>query len=163
MNNGQGFTYLGALIIVVILSISLTAASKYWSTVVQREREKELIFRGDKIRRAIESYYKSAPAGRIFAYPQSLQSLIKDERYLDTRKHIRKIYLDPMAEDGEWALVRDSKGGIKGVFSRSKKKPIKVGNFPSEYFDFEKAKTYADWKFVFLPHTSRKVSAKSNT
>ncbi|MBC2695635.1 MAG: type II secretion system protein [Desulfobacteraceae bacterium] len=153
VNNGQGFTYLGALIIVVILSISLTAASKYWSTVVQREREKELIFRGDKIRRAIESYYKSAPAGRISAYPRSLQSLIKDERYLAIRKHIRKIYLDPMTEDGKWAFVRNSKGGIKGVFSRSKKKPIKAGNFPSEYFDFEKAKTYGDWKFVFLPGT----------
>jgi len=156
VKNSQGFTYLGALIIVVILSISLTAASKYWSTVIQREREKELIFRGDKIRRAIESYYKGAPAGRTTAYPRSLQSLIKDERYLAARRHIRKIYLDPMAEDGEWALVRDSKGGIKGVFSRGKKKPIKVGNFPSEYFDFEKAKTYADWKFVFLPGTSRK-------
>jgi len=160
VNNSQGFTYLGALIIVIILSISLTAASKYWSTVVQRESEKELIFRGDKIRRAIESYYKSAPTGRIFAYPLSLQSLIKDERYLATRRHIRRIYLDPMTEDGKWVLVRDSKGGIKGVFSNSKKKPIKVGNFSSEYFAFEKAKTYADWKFVFLSGTSRKVSTK---
>jgi len=150
VNKSQGFTYLGALIIVVILSISLTAASKYWSTVIQREREKELIFRGDKIRRAIESYYKSAPAGRISAYPRTLQSLVKDERYLATHRHIRKIYLDPMTEDGKWALVRDSKRGIKGVFSRSKKKPIKVGNFSSEYFGFEKAKTYADWKFVFI-------------
>jgi hypothetical protein len=40
---------------------------------------------------------------------------------------------------------------LKGVFSQNTGQPIKKGDFPNIYSDFEVAKKYADWKFVFNP------------
>jgi type II secretory pathway pseudopilin PulG len=146
-----GFTYLSVLILVVISGIALTAASKYWSTVSKREKEKELLFRGDRIKKAIESYYKSAPGGVGQDYPQKLEDLLKDPRYLELHRHLRKAYRDPMTKDGSWGLVLAPGGRIKGVFSKSEARPIKVADFPTEYQSFEKAKRYSDWKFVYNP------------
>jgi type II secretory pathway pseudopilin PulG len=146
-----GFTYLSALIVVVISGIALTAASEYWSTVTKREREKELLFRGDRIRRAIASYYNGSQPDKPHAYPGALSDLLKDPRSLKTLRHLRKLYRDPMTKDGVWGLVLAEGGGIKGVFSKSTQKPLKTGDFPTDYQSFEKAKTYSDWKFTFNP------------
>ena len=146
-----GFTYIGALILVVVTGIALTSASTYWSTKVRREREAELLFRGEQIRKAIGSYYEKAPPGWAKSYPSRLEDLLKDPRYMKVVRHLRRIYRDPMTEDGQWGLVLDSKGRIKGVYSKSKEKPMKIGGFPKGYEGFEKAKTYQDWKFVYKP------------
>ncbi len=150
-NGRGGFTYLSVLILVVISGIALTAASKYWSTVAKREKEKELLFRGDRIKKAIESYYKSAPGGMGQVYPQRLEDLLSDPRYLKLHRHLRKGYRDPMTKEGSWGLVLEAGGRIKGVFSKSQERPLKKGNFPTEYQAFEKAGSYSDWKFVYNP------------
>lgn len=159
MSNRKGFTLLGVLAFLVVAGIALTAASKYWSTVIKREKEEELLFRGDQIKTAITSYYKNTPKGKRPSYPRNLENLLRDPRFLTVRRHLRKIYKDPVTEDGTWGLIRDSKGGVKGVFSKSKAKPIKTGNFSKEYEDFEKAKTYSDWKFV---HKKEKTKKKTS-
>jgi len=159
MLNRKGFTLIGVLAFIVVTGISLTAASKYWSTVIKREKEEELLFRGDQIKSAITSYYNHTPKGRTPSYPRNLEDLLKDPRFLTVRRHLRKVYKDPATEDGAWGLVRDSKGGVKGVFSKSKLKPIKTGNFSEEYKDFKKAKTYSDWRFV---HTKEKSKKKTS-
>lgn len=147
----QGFTYISVLVLIVVTGITLAKAGTYWSTHAKRERETEMLFRGNQIRKAIESYYKSSPQGRKASYPRRIDDLLKDPRYLQVRRHIRKLYNDPMTDGGKWGLIFDSKGGVKGVYSKSRKEPVKVSNFPSEYKDFEKAKTYADWKFIYVP------------
>ncbi|RLB79613.1 MAG: hypothetical protein DRH15_08710, partial [Deltaproteobacteria bacterium] len=121
----KGFTYIGALILVVVTGIAITAASTYWSTTVRREKEAELLFRGDQIRKAIGSYYERAPSGRAKSYPSRLDDLLRDPRYMKVVRHLRRLYRDPMTDDGQWGLVLDGKGHIKGVFSKSKEKPIK--------------------------------------
>jgi type II secretory pathway pseudopilin PulG len=145
----NAFSYISALIFVTVIGISLTAGSTYWSTIVKREKEKELLFRGDQIRRAIESYYQGAPGGGGTQYPNSLKDLLKDPRYLTTRRYLRKNYADPMTKDGQWGLITAPGGKIKGIFSKSKEKPLKVGNFQEDYKNFEKAVKYSDWKFVY--------------
>ena len=147
----RGFTYLSALIVVVISGIALTGASEYWSTIAKREREEELLFRGDRIRKAIASYYDRAPAGKPHTYPGILKDLLKDPRSMKLVRHLRKLYRDPMTGDGTWGLVLAEGGGVKGVFSKSTDKPLKVGGFSTEDQAFEKAKTYADWKFTYNP------------
>jgi type II secretory pathway pseudopilin PulG len=147
----RGFTYLSALIVVVISGIALTGASEYWSTIAKREREEELMFRGDRIRKAIASYYDRVPAGKPHTYPGTLKDLLKDPRSMKLARHLRKLYRDPMTRDGTWGLVLAEGGGVKGVFSKSAEKPLKVGGFPADYQAFEKAKTYADWKFTYNP------------
>lgn len=144
----SAFSYITALMFVAIIGISLTAGSTYWSTITKREKEKELLFRGDQIRRAIQSYYKGAPGGGS-QYPASLNDLLKDPRYLTTRRYLRKIYTDPMTQDGQWGLVKAPGGGIMGVFSKSEQRPLKVGNFPEDYVSFEEAEKYSDWRFVY--------------
>ena len=144
------------------MGISLTAASTYWSTIVKRDKEKELLFRGDQIRRAIESYYTGGPGGRGSQYPRSFDDLLKDPRFPTIKKHLRKTYKDPMTEDGQWGIVMDSGGRIKGVFSKSQDKPLKVGNFPAEYEAFEVAEKYSDWKFTH-PLEKKSTSAPKSS
>src|SRR5512139_3904561 len=55
----SGFTYIALLAAIVILGISMGAAGKYWSYVLQREKEEELLFRGEQYRLAIERYYSA--------------------------------------------------------------------------------------------------------
>jgi type II secretory pathway pseudopilin PulG len=146
-----GFTYIGVMILVAVMGISLTATSTYWSTTMQRERETELLFRGEQYRRAIESYCNSGKKGNPPEYPRRLEDLLKDPRSLAVRRHIRKLYPDPVNKQGEWALIMDKGGGIKGVASRSSELPLKTGGFPSRYEAFEKARAYKDWKFIYEP------------
>jgi len=151
ISGNRGFTYLSALIVVILTGIALTGASEYWSTIAKREREKELLYRGDCIRSAIASYYQGASAGREHTYPGTLKDLLKDPRFMNVVHHLRKIYPDPMTKDGTWGLILAEGGGVKGVFSKSKDKPLKVGDFPSAYQAFVNAKSYADWKFIYNP------------
>ncbi|MFK5952275.1 MAG: type II secretion system protein [Desulfobacterium sp.] len=146
----RGFTYPAALLLIVITSISLMGVQKYWSTTMQREREKTLLFNGLQIQNAIASYYRHGPGGKP-SFPHSLKVLINDARSGRVRRHLRRLYADPMTPDGQWGQVLDGQGGIKGVFSRSNGKPLKQDNFPAAFSHFRNKKKYSDWKFVFEP------------
>ena len=138
----SGFTYLTVLILVMVMGIALSGTGQYWSTTMKRERETELLFRGDRIRRAIEAYH------RFGGWPRDLEELVEDRRVPVVRRFLRKIYRDPMAADGNWVLIQGQGGGIHGVHSASDDVPLKTGNFPPGYEQFESAETYADWRFV---------------
>jgi type II secretory pathway pseudopilin PulG len=144
----NGFTYLSALVFVAIMGIALNTAGGFWSSVMKREREQELLFAGDQIRKAIESYHKYAPGGRVPEYPRSLEDLLKDPRYPSVKRHLRRIYRNPMSKDGKWEYVLDKRAAIKGVFANSQEQPTKKARFPDGYESFEKAAVYADWKFT---------------
>ena len=147
LNKDNGFTYPAALMLVVVVSVSLMTAHTQWQTTVKRDKEKELLFRGDQILTAITSYYEASPGGSG-QYPDSFAVLLKDNRFPAPKRHLRKHYKDPMTEHGEWAIVYDGKGDIKGVYSHSKDPPLKTGGFPREYEAFKNKKHYSDWKFV---------------
>jgi hypothetical protein len=149
------FTYLGALVLLFVSGIALAGANQYWSVVLKREKEKELLFRGDQIRSAIQAFYGSAPGGQMKRYPANLDELMKDPRYLDTRRYLRKRYRDPMISGGEWGRLMDERGGMKGVFSLSSRRPMKVGGFPEEYQAFNNAQKYSDWRFVCVPQSQK--------
>jgi len=141
---------LGVLILVAVMSIALTGAGRYWSTIVKREREAELLYRGDQIRKAIAAYYNNPPEGQEKAYPRQFSDLLKDPRYPNLKRHLRKWYTDPMTRES-WVYVMDAAKRLKGVHSAHQGTPLKKGNFPREYRDFENAQTYQDWAFVFIP------------
>ncbi len=153
--NGKGFTYMSVLLLIIVSGIALTSASRSWRVIMQREREKELLFRGDCIKKAIESYYKAGEAKKV-TYPSRLKDLLKDPRFPTIRRHIRKIYADPLSESGEWELILGKGNRIKGVYSKSKATPLKTGDFLDKYKEFEEAKKYSDWKFVFVPEKKKK-------
>ena len=149
--NRSGFSYLGVLILTAVMSVALMGTGRYWSTIVKREREAELLYRGDQIRRAIGSYYNNPPGGQNKTYPSQFSDLLKDPRFPNLKRHLRKWYPDPMTQAGEWVYVLDASQRLKGVHSASEGEPIKKGNFPKDYKSFETAQTYADWTFVYVP------------
>lgn len=154
MSGEKGFTYIFILFLLIVMGVGLATAGKIWSVAAQREKEEELLFRGDQYVKAIESYYKSSHGGANFL-PRKLEDLIKDNRFLTVKRHLRKLYKDPMTEDGEWDIIRDEQGRIKGVRSKSEKEPLKKKNFPVEYKHFEGKMRYKDWEFVFNPNQNK--------
>ena len=146
-----GFSYIGVLLAVAIVGIAMTGANRYWSTLIQRERETELLHRGHRIREAIRSYYENPPAGQRRQYPLTIKELLKDPRYPQARRHLRQWYPDPMTGNVDWVLIRDAAGRIKGVHSAHQGRPIKTGGFAEDYQSFETAVAYTDWKFVYVP------------
>ena len=155
MRNGsvdaqRGFTYLALLVAVALLGIGLAAGSELWSQTRQREREQELLYIGAQFRRAIGLYYERTP-GAIKRYPEKLQDLIEDKRYLVKQRYLRKIYADPITGKSDWGVVEAPGGGIMGVYSLSEERPIKTGNFSQPYHHFADAKAYMDWQFFHSP------------
>lgn len=162
-NNG-GFTLMGVLVLVTISGIGLMGASQCWRTIAQREREEALLFRGDQIRKAIESYYMAGAGGAAGGkYPRRMEDLLKDPRFGAVRRHLRKIYRNPIDEKGKWELIRDGAGRIKGVYGKSEEKPLKRSEFDISYSEFENAETYTDWKFVFVPKAAGSKASTPST
>lgn len=145
----RGFTYAAMLLAVAIVGIGLSAAGQSWSTAAQREREAELLFVGGEFRRAIRSYVLASPGAQ--RYPRRLEDLIADDRFPSARRHLRRIYRDPMTGKREWGLVQAPGGGVMGVHSLSEAAALKTAGFAEADRDLEGKARYADWKFVFQP------------
>ncbi|MHB0982835.1 MAG: type II secretion system protein [Thiobacillus sp.] len=144
----RGFGYIGLLILVAMMSAALAGAGEVWHTAQQREKEQELLFAGGQFRRAIAQYYANTP-GKARRYPLHLEELLKDPRHPGIRRHLRKIYLDPMTGKAEWGLVTGPGGEIYGVYSRSQDAPLKRAGFRLAEKDFEGRTKYSEW--VFMP------------
>ena len=152
--NVGGFSYAVLLIAIVVIALAAEVAVQTTATVMKREREAELLYRGDQYRRAIKSYYESGVG--IKRYPPALEDLLTDPRSTG-RYHIRRLYPDPMDRTGkgEWKLIRATDGGIKGVASSSEDKPLKQANFPPGMESLTGAGTYATWVFEYVPRSGR--------
>ena len=145
--NCLGFTYIGLLILIAVASIALAGVGIVWHQDTQREKEKDLLFIGEEFRQAIGSYYENSPNGEK-SYPKNLADLIKDNRFPSVKRHLRKLYADPLAISKPWGLVQQG-GNIMGVFSTSTQKPIKKFGFPKLYETFGTAEAYNEWLFVY--------------
>jgi type II secretory pathway pseudopilin PulG len=146
-----GFTFLGLMMIIAIMGISLLAVGEVWHFAQKREKEQELLFVGDQYRRAFKSYYLHSPAAnKQQPYPVNLEDLLKDPRFPSTQRYLRKLYPDPLSGSTEWGLLKNPNGGIFGVYSLSTETPIKQGNFRLADKDFNGKATYADWQFKHI-------------
>jgi type II secretory pathway pseudopilin PulG len=143
----DGYTYIGLLLLIAIMTVGLAAIGEVWRTSVQRDKEAELLFVGEEFRRAITLYYDSTP-GAVKQLPRTLEELLRDRRYPTVRRYLRKIYRDPITGTQEWGLIKGEGDTIVGVHSVSQGAPFKRAGFPSQYESFSTARTYADWRFV---------------
>ncbi len=142
-----GFTYIGLLIAVAILGLSLSEVGVIWRTQAQREREQELLFIGHEFERAIASYY--AAGGH--QYPAEIADLLVDKRFTEPKHHLRRLYADPMTGAPDWTLISSPMQGISGIASSSKVEPIKKMGFDEDEEKFKDAAGYCDWQFVYVP------------
>lgn len=154
----RGFTYLALLAAIIILGISLTVVTKYWKNVMLREKEEELLFRGDQYVKAIESYRRPggiSPIGFQVRGPSSIDDLLSDPRS-PGKRHLRRKYKDPITGEDFveiYSVVPGQPKQLIGVRSSSDKEPLKQANFPKystyDYSSFEGKKKYSDWQFVY--------------
>jgi type II secretory pathway pseudopilin PulG len=140
-----GFTYVGVLVLVAMLGFVLAGAGQAWRHQAQRERETELLFAGTQIRAAIASYLANSPGAP--EHPPTLEALLEDRRLPVGRRHLRRIYADPMTGRADWELVLAA-GRIIGVHSRAEGVPFRRAGFDTELAEFAAAATYRDWRFV---------------
>jgi hypothetical protein len=141
----HGVTYLWMLFLVFLLGLGLGKSLEVYSTIVQREKEAELIHVGSLYREAIRQFYLSSP-GSVKRYPASLDELLKDPRSLATRRYLRRLYPDPMTGQ-PFALVQAPEGGIWGVASTSSVRPLRTS--PSSVASSAVALSYREWKFLY--------------
>lgn len=141
-----GFTLLAILFLVAALGVGMAALGTLWENANRREQEAQLLFVGDQYRRAIAAYYQATPGGEKH-YPASLQDLLKDNRFPQTKRHLRRLYPDPLTGKPEWGLVKKD-NGIAGVHSLSTREPLKQANFTQANQAFEGAGSYVQWQFV---------------
>ena len=76
-----------------VMAIMLSMALPVWRTAVQREREAELVFRGEQYAHAIELFSR-----RNGGYPPSLDVLVEG-------RYLRKLYTDPMTGEADFQPV----------------------------------------------------------
>ncbi|MBK7549755.1 MAG: type II secretion system protein [Rhodoferax sp.] len=128
--NDSGFTYVGLLIVVVLFGLGSVGAARLLASSERSEREKELLFIGHQFRQAIRSYVESGPIAGQF--PATLEDLLFDSRTTPPRRHLRKIFVDPVTGKRQWGMVSAPEGGIMGVYSLSELEPMKKSNFRTE-------------------------------
>lgn len=142
----RGFTYLGALVVIALMSTALVGAGALWSTTSRRDREQELLWVGSQYAQALRRYYQASPDVR--RYPLELEELLEDRRGATSMRHLRRLYPDPIARSPEWGLIRGIDGRIVGIHSLSRQEPFKRAGFPPQWGDFEGRGSYAEWTFV---------------
>ena len=91
--NDRGYAMAALLVGMSVMAIMLSVALPVWRTAVQREREAELVFRGEQYAHAIELFSR-----RNGGYPPNLD-------VLEQGRYIRKLYTDPMTGEGEFQPV----------------------------------------------------------
>ena len=182
--NKKGYILTATIVMTVILSISMAMIAEKWTYIVKREKEDELLFRGEQYAQAIRMFYLMHKR-----YPFNLEELVTSYP-----RCIRKLYREPFSKQGEWGLIYLSDLASGKVFKKThnqnnenvRPNPVPVGQIYTKsiepmmtgqivgvyskckerpYKDFMKGEVYSDWKFI-APVTVRqkkiKLRRKSN-
>ena len=95
-----GIAFIALIATVGALAVFLAYAVQPWSVVLQRDREEELIFRGEQITEAIRAYQVDHGG----AYPPDLEELLKPGQ--NKVPYLRRPFTNPFDfEDGKWGLL----------------------------------------------------------
>jgi len=93
--SGSGGYAMAALLVgMTIMAVFLTIALPAWSTAAKREREAELIFRGQQYARAVALFQRKYAN----TFPPNLDILVNEH-------FLRKKYKDPMTANGEFQVL----------------------------------------------------------
>lgn len=146
----RGFSYIGLLIVMAIIATGTSIAIEAGATLQQRTGEEELLAIGAEFRAALESYAAATPFGQPTT-PLELKDLLRDPRHPGVRRHLRRIYADPLTGKSRWGLLRSPDGRIAGIHSLSKSKTWKRAEFPPGMEHFARAQRHDQWIFAPLP------------
>jgi type II secretory pathway pseudopilin PulG len=91
----RGYAMAALLVTLGVMAVMMSAALPVWRHQTQREKEAELVFRGEQYARAVGLYQRKMGPGTV---PPNIDTLVQ-------QKFLRKKYKDPMVEDGEFQIV----------------------------------------------------------
>jgi type II secretory pathway pseudopilin PulG len=164
----DGYAMVALLVGMSVMAVLMTAAMPVWKQAAIREKEAELIFRGEQYVRAIELFGRKSGPGVL---PPTVDVLV-DQRFL------RKKFKDPITgEDfqpliagqavpgsaapglpvgappggpapspagrgGVVGMAPGARGGLQGVVSKSKAKSLRLYNGRG---------SYNEWAFIYTP------------
>ena len=155
----RGFTYLGLIILVAILGLVGAAGLKMGSLLQRQAAEQELLDIGAQFSDALYSYAAATPPGQA-QQPPNLASLLRDPRFPQVRRHLRKLYADPITGRAEWGLLyQPGSNGIIGVHSLSPAAALKVGNFEARFAGFDGKARLSEWHFMVDASVSSEPAA----
>jgi type II secretory pathway pseudopilin PulG len=146
----RGFTYLGLIILLAVIGLAGAASLKIGSLLQRAAAEQELLDIGAAFSDALQSYAAATPPNQP-QQPASLQELLKDPRFPFVRRHLRKLFVDPITGKAEWGIVHlggGETGPVLGVYSLSQAQPLKIGNFDARFQGFDGRRHLSEWKFM---------------
>ncbi len=144
-----GFTYVSVIILVAIIGLVTATSLRLGATMQRAAAERELLYIGEQFSEALKSYAAATPAGQP-QQPPTMKELLKDPRFPGVRRHLRKIFVDPITGSTEWGIIyMGDKVGVLGIHSLSTAQPIKVSNFPARFQAFEGKHKLSEWVFTF--------------
>jgi type II secretory pathway pseudopilin PulG len=85
MAGEQGVAMVALIVAMIIMGVMLSVALPAWQTMARREKEAELVFRGEQYARAIAAFQRKYAN----TFPPSVDVLVRE-------KFLRKKYLDPI-------------------------------------------------------------------
>lgn len=98
-----GYVLLVVMAMATLLLVSLTVALRSVYQEAQREREAELIFRGNQYARAIATFHR-----QFQRFPTSVKELLQTNRL----RFLRQAYPDPMDPKGKWRFIHANAAGV---------------------------------------------------
>jgi len=146
LTNQRGIGFLALMCAIVLIGITASLVGQQWTVLVKRDREAELLFRGSRIKNAIESYaadYEVRKGTRANRYPVRLEQLVEGPK-----RYMQEVYKDPMT-GLEFEVIKVG-AEIRGVKSRSKEKPLNT-------VQFKDAKSYNQVRFEAQAHQGQGV------
>lgn len=123
-SSDRGIAFLILMMVLTLLLISLTVSLPDIYTQGQRDREEELLFRGDQYARAILLYHR-----QFNKYPQTVEDLLKKT---NGYRFLRHPFRDPMTRSGKWRFIHANAAGVifdsKTLTPPKPKKPMGGGS-----------------------------------
>jgi type II secretory pathway pseudopilin PulG len=107
----KGYLLVGLLFMVALILVALAVAAPKMAVEIQRDKEEELIHRGNQYVRAIKLYYK-----KFGRYPSNISQLENSNNI----RFLRKKYKDPFTGKDEWRIIHlgEAKVPSMGLFGQ---------------------------------------------
>ena len=90
----RGYAMAALLVTLAVMAILMSVAMPVWRQEARREKEADLVWRGEQYARAI-ALFRNKNQGN---FPPSIDVLV-------TGRYLRKKYKDPMTKDGEFQIM----------------------------------------------------------
>jgi type II secretory pathway pseudopilin PulG len=118
----RGYAMAALLVTLAVMAIMLTVLMPAWRHEARREKEAELVFRGEQYARAI-ALFRAKNSQIPNALPPSVDVLVSG-------RYLRKKYKDPMTADGEFFVMPMATQAQPGMPQGPQAGGGRAGTFP---------------------------------